>query len=532
MNGQSQNDEKKTPFKSWGLEKTQAPKYVMERLYNVYFRLNKRAHERVGLMMKIPVFIQDPLVALENPILGIQEISVRLEEGFSDGPTSSRIAVVDFNGDTQSLTLPIVWNETVGWFHKPLKDAQAKIDWIPDSPPDMRRRRKTQKLKDEYKQFVSDTVKNPYFHQLNVWAIVQRVLEFYEEPQALGRPVPWGFDGNRLIIVPHAGYGENAFYDQNSKSLQFYYFGDSQTPGFTCLSHDIIAHETGHAILDGIRPRYNQLSSVQTGAFHEFIGDLTAILMALFNNDIRHFVAEQTQGKFGKADVLANIAEQFGKEVSQRKYLRTAYNDETMESVNKSLSPHYVSEVLTGAMFDILMGIAQTHLDKNTLDDSEEMSGSATKKVSPSQALWWAADRFRRVAIQPLDLLPPCDVQFSDYAKAVIRNDILTNPVDDQGYRAIMLKVFHERKICTCGHQQGENLPGECIFLAVLEAPDISFISHDIGRVSRSRTAAYYHLNDNRKTLQSHPTKMLLLLICTIITNWVSLLNACRVKWS
>ena len=33
-----------------------------------------------ALMMKIPVFIKDPLVALENPTLGVQEISVRLEK--------------------------------------------------------------------------------------------------------------------------------------------------------------------------------------------------------------------------------------------------------------------------------------------------------------------------------------------------------------------------------------------------------------------------------------------------------------------
>ena len=104
---------------------------------------------------------------------------------------------------------------------------------------------------------------------------MQRVLEFYEDEFALGRPVPWGFDGNRLILVPHAGYGENAFYDRATKSLQFYYFGDPQNPGYTCLSHDIITHETGHAILDGIRPLYSENPSLQTAAFHEFVGDLT-----------------------------------------------------------------------------------------------------------------------------------------------------------------------------------------------------------------------------------------------------------------
>ena len=79
--------------------------------------------------------------------------------------------------------------------------------------------------------------------------------------------------------------------------MQFYYFGDVERPGYTCLSHDIIAHETGHAVLDGIRPLYNHSSSVQTSAFHEFIGDLTAILLALFNRDIRHYLAKTTRGR-------------------------------------------------------------------------------------------------------------------------------------------------------------------------------------------------------------------------------------------
>jgi len=36
----------------------------------------------------------------------------------------------------------------------------------------------------------------------------------------------WAFEGNRLIVVPHAGYGENAYYDRGSMSLQFYWFDD------------------------------------------------------------------------------------------------------------------------------------------------------------------------------------------------------------------------------------------------------------------------------------------------------------------
>jgi hypothetical protein len=466
-------------------------KSVWDGLYPVYFGINKETRQDVGLMMKVPVFIKDPLVALENPTLGVQEIVIRLEGNMGDGPTSSRVAVVDFNADTQALTAPVIWDEEEGWFRTPLSTA----DWLPDAPDvpeDMTKVKNPEKYKEEYRQFIEKTVKNPYFHQVNAWAVVQRVLEFYEEPSALGRPVPWGFDGNRLLIVPHAGFGENAFYDQHSKSLQFYYFGDLQNPSNTCLSHDIIAHETGHAVLDGVRPMYNQLSSVQTAAFHEFTGDLTAILLALFNADIRHFVSKTTEGRLEEANVLANIAPEFGQEVEGRPYLRTAFNQLKMKDIENSLSPHTISQVMTGAMWDILTRIAAKQLEKNLLG----------QKVTPAQALWWAADRFRRVALQPLDLCPPCDIQLIDYAKAVIRNDILTNPVDEQGYRPAMLDIFHQRGLCSCAYKLGGDLPKDCSFNEVMQQDRIDFIYHDIEGVSRSRTAAYYFLSDNRKLLR------------------------------
>ncbi|RPI78675.1 MAG: hypothetical protein EHM41_24490, partial [Chloroflexi bacterium] len=332
-------------------------------LYQVYSLLDKQTCQKVGLMMEIPVFIKDPLVALENPQLGVQEIWLRLENGMGDGPTSSRVAVVDFNADTQTLNEPVMWDEDEFWFISP-----EKKEWL-QKPPSKRIKRL-----EVYRDFIEKAIRDPHFHQVNVWAVVQRVLEFYEAPQALGRPVPWGFDGNRLIIVPHAGYGENAFYDHDSKSLQFYYCGDLEKPVYTCLSHDVIAHETGHAILDGIRPMYNRLSSVQTAAFHEFIGDLTAILLALHNRDIREAVNKSTQGILSESNLFAELARQFGKEVEGREYLRTALNDYTMQSVQNSLSPHLVSQVLTGAMFDILIRIAARHLEKNAAEppDSEE----------------------------------------------------------------------------------------------------------------------------------------------------------------
>jgi hypothetical protein len=482
----------------------------LESLYQVSRSLDKDTRQRVGLIMKIPVFIQDPLVAMQFPTLGVQTIDLRLDTCLSDGPTSARIAVVDYNADTQKLLDPVKWVEKQGWFYTPNGEA------LPDAPQDLTNVKDPLKYEAEYRAFIQGALKNPYFHQVNAWAIVQRVLEFYEDAQALGRPVPWGFDGNRILVVPHAGYGENAYYDQSTKSLQFFYFGDEAQPGYTCLSHDILAHESGHAILDGIRPLYNENPSVETSAFHEFIGDLTAILLALFNADIRHFVAQKTNANLKEDKILSSIAEEFGQNIYARPYLRSASNKLTMQApeIRNSLSAHTISQVLTGAMFDLLIGIATLHMNKNLPMPEEESSDSdgasqpesrMPRKVTPLQALWWAADRFRRVALQPLDLCPPCDIQFIDYARAVIRNYLLTNPVDAEGYRTMMLQVFHDRKICKCKYKPGEALPQDCEFLEAVFQPKQEFIYHDIQRVARSRTAAYYFLNDNREVLRIPP---------------------------
>lgn len=509
----------KGPKKPWGRKSRPLPQYVMDNLYQVYPFMHRNARRRLGLVMEIPVYIKDPLIAYENPLWGVGEVTLRLEDELGDGPTSSRVAVVDFNADTQTLTRPVAWDADKGWFRLPPGEPPMdggepeELEWLPDAPRDVSRVRDPQKYRDDCRQFFEKTVKNPYFHQVNVWAVVQQVLEFYEEPQALGRPVPWGFDGNRLIVIPHAGFGENAFYDRHSKSLQFYYFGDQENPIFTCLSHDIITHETAHAVLDGIRPLYHRISSVQTAAFHEFIADFSAILLSLFDKGVRSIIAKQFQGRLRGAEILANIAAQFGEAVGDQDYLRTALIKETMQHVQGSLSPHTVSQIMTATMFEILVKMQEKILDRDSPGESDEITGDIVvrkdkvEKIvqNTNRSIIEVADRFRRIALQPLDLCPPCDIQFEDYARAVFYNDILSNPDDKLGYREVMLEVFHERKLCTCDYQPNEDLPQDCMFQKVSSAPNLNITVLDPEQFSRSRSAAYHFIDQNREELRIPP---------------------------
>jgi hypothetical protein len=195
-----------------------------------------------------------------------------------------------------------------------------------------------------------------------------------------------------LIVVPHAGYGKNAFYDRDSKSLQFYYFDvDNEVEErnedkdqkqdekksdivkgsiYTCLSTDIVNHEFGHAMLDGIRPHYMESVLPETGAFHEFIGDFSAILITLRNNEFRKWLADKTDGNLAEAKVLSSIAQQFGEAVFDKLYLRTAQNKLKMSDITADDGPHTISQVLTGAMFDILMRIADSYMDSGRKKNS------------------------------------------------------------------------------------------------------------------------------------------------------------------
>jgi hypothetical protein len=420
-------------------------------LYAASRYIRSEVEKKTGLLIVFDVYLQDPLVARKDPLLGFDEdFYVPWEPGLADGPTSARFAVVDYNGDTRTTAPPAQW------------DAKQQKFAFQGEVLDQRARETLQ------------------FHQVNVWALLQRALDFFEGGNGLGRRISWGFEGNRLIVVPHAGFGQNAFYDRHSKSLQFYYFGPEKKRVYTCLSADIIHHEFGHAVLDGVRPFFIESTSTETAAFHEFLGDLTAILIILRNNKFRQRLADQTEGKAAQADQLAFLAEEFGDTVGDRPYLRSAKNQLTMSKVRGDPRPHHVSQVLTGAMFDIIVALSEFY---------------ASRGRKPREAFWDTIQRMQRTAIQPLDLLPPVDVTFRDYALAVLRAEELANPTDPFNHFDRMLKIFRKRKILSKADEDRLHEPRY-----LTERLRLS-IFHSIDSIASSREAAYRFLDDNREDL-------------------------------
>jgi hypothetical protein len=421
--------------------------------------LTSSLEEKLGLRIPIDVYFQDPLVAEKDPELAFDEnCMVPWEPSIGDGPTSARFAVVDYDAHTETLTPPARWDKEHNKF------------LAPDG-----------KVLDKTNTGV------PQFHQVNVWAIVQRALDFFESGFALGRSIPWGFDGNRLIVVPHAGPGENAYYDRESHSLQFYYFDRPEPVGrvFTCLSADIVNHEFGHAVLDGIRPYYNEAILPETAAFHEFIGDLSAILSSFRNNAFRKHLVDETRGDLNQESTLTNLAEQFGRNVEDKPYLRSALNALKMANVVNDQRPHYMSQVLTGAMFDIIIRLSKYYV--------------GVRKRTVPQAFADTIQRMQNIAIQPLDLLPPVDVTFRDYAVAVLRADEIASPTDPDDYRGMFLGAFIDRGILSEADRVALRAPHH-----VFDRLDLD-VFYDVDTIAGSHADAYRFLDDNRRKLYIPP---------------------------
>jgi len=330
-------------------------------------------------LIPIQVFPQDPW-STPDPV------TVFVQRPILTGPVGSRIAVYDYNRDRNKTFMPA----------RTLEDGT----------------------------FPGYKTSDLRFHQLNAYAISMRAIELVE--MELGHSIRWGFDASRLIVLPHAGYLANAFYSEDTHSLQFYSF---ISPGqkdiyHTCLSHDIVAHETGHAILDAVRDRLTEGLHPETAALHEAIGDITALFAALSHN----MILEKSSDKLGKSNLISDIAEHFeGNHHALRNFLIGPKHEEYWEEI---FSPHDLSLKMSSAIYETLRAL-QEHLA-----DNEGM-----EKIP---ALKLARRALQRMVVRGLDYLPPADATFKDFGKAILKADQKVNKGDKFKFRNIVADTLVE----------------------------------------------------------------------------------------
>lgn len=351
---------------------------------------------------KLPMMIDDPQTAKAGLDL-YERFETREEDFFLDGPVSRRIAVLDFADDGKVLP--------GARFVAPGRRKFGSYEWPED-----------------------EGIFSRAFQQINAFSTVLRTMYLFEEPDTLGRRLTWAFNAPQLLVLPRAGEMPNAFYERESHSLQLFSIsrGDGEPPACACLSRDIIAHETAHAILDGIAPDLYNALTPQSLALHEAIADLTALLMSFRSSKLREAVLEATNGSIADSTAFSTVAPEFGQArdpSGTARYLRSLLNRKTLDPNDESRDeigarnqvsrrlPHSLSQALSGALYTVMVKI----------------HGSLSTGFSASgKALFVAGERFKRMILRALDYLPPGEVSFGDYGRAILAADQAAHPEDGQ----------------------------------------------------------------------------------------------------
>jgi len=396
------------------------------------------------------VFAFDPLAATKLETLSINETTIQVRwEDLEPGPVGEYLEVVDIDPATGAAYAPIDLNQPWPLSQGGLRPSEA----------------------------------NPQFHQQMVYAVAMKTIQHFET--ALGRVALWaprtvrtksGYESYfvpRLRIYPHALREANAYYSPEKHSLLFGYFRASTSdpgenlPGqtiFCSLSHDIVAHETTHALLDGLHRRFREPTNADILGFHEAFADIVALFQHFTVPEALRDQIKKTRGDLAQQSLLGQLAQQFGHGIGRYGALRDSLGtvDENGKWVPATPTPsdyknateaHDRGGVLVAAVFDAFLNIY-----RKRSEDLLRLATGGTGVLPEGDIPHDLVNRLAREAsktaehvlnmcIRALDYSPPVDMTFGDYVRALITADRDLVPDDDLGYRVAFLQAFRRRGI-------------------------------------------------------------------------------------
>ncbi len=335
---------------------------------------------------------------------------------------------------------------------------------------------------------------DPQFHQQMAYAVASETIQTFEV--ALGRPIRWAFKtvkgtagaDRRLRIYPHAFRGANAFYSRDLRALLFGYFNSTQRTAnglaqseqiFACLSHDIVAHETTHALIDSQRRYFVEPTGPDTLAFHEAFADVVALFQHFSFKEALLDTIQKTggnlhrlaikpdveaegdaliQAEVGDTNPMVDLAKQFGDAMGRRAALRTALGSKPNSAdIDRLFEAHDRGAILVAAVFDAFF----TSFIRRTRDlfriarsggmpaTPGDLHPDLANRLSNEAAR--TARHFATMCIRALDYCPPVDISFGDFLRAVITADSELFPDDPHEYREALIRAFRSRGIKAAG---------------------------------------------------------------------------------
>jgi hypothetical protein len=342
------------------------------------------------MRLLLPRVIQDPALRFgppnpDKPLEGVVEQVAVEAARFDAGPATDRVVVVDYG--LEGIPVPL---GPTGYT-----------------------------LADPSKLYAADHV------AVSTFATVLRVLALAEHPDVLGRSLQFPFPG-RLRIEPRAGDWDNAAYERGSGSLRFW----SHVPRgaarrrWTALSHDSVAHETGHLIIDALAPDLHDSTHPQSLGIHEALADLMAFVSAMQSPGLLALVLDGPAGSLDEFDVLGTIAESAaeGDEVDEAdkavpRFVRRLQGRQTLGAdadppVDRS-DPHALAEVMGGLLYGLYN--PELRMVQRPLDP---LFGAAA--TDGPEVLQERARPYLQRVLGALPFLPPGENSFVDLARTIV----------------------------------------------------------------------------------------------------------------
>lgn len=405
---------------------------------------------------KLRVFAYDPSPQTDPLLFGMNEavVSVPWETDLTEGPRGEYLEVIDVDPASGACYAPVDLNHP----HLLANDGHAPSE------------------------------ANPQFHQQMVYAVAMRTIVRFE--RALGRKALWApryvrdargdvVDSmyiQRLRVYPHAMRERNAYYSSQRMALLFGYFvadlsyAGNALPGsqiFCAVSHDIVAHETTHALLDGLHPRFQESTNPDVLAFHEAFADTVALFLHFTMPESLLQQIKRTRGDLFQDSLLGQLAVQFGVASGMHGALRSAIGaqdeNHNWQQAKASRSdyddaraqgdPHFLGSILVSAVFAAFVTIYRgrcadlMRLATNgtgILPQGEISQDLAQRLAREASSV---ADQVLNICIRALDYVPPIDITFGEYLRALITADRDLVPNDERGYRVAFIASFRDRGI-------------------------------------------------------------------------------------
>ncbi len=263
--------------------------------------------------------------------------------------------------------------------------------------------------------------------QTNSMACATRTLRLFEDE--LGHEIPWAFRG-KLAIHPHYGEGFNAFYLRQDHSINFFDGVDPVAKKTVAGSEslDVVSHETGHAVLDALKPGLvGWFGSEQAAAFHESFGDLAAILTSLHDENVLTALVAETAGDLRRPNQVAKLAEEMSAGINHVYLKSSRPEDWAMRDANNdfiyldpsrlpdkappevlSREPHSFGRIFTGACWELMARMTEENMQ----------SGQDAR-----QAIVAARDSLQSLCAHGVELGPNRLKRLSQMAQSMVKAD-------------------------------------------------------------------------------------------------------------